>query len=137
MPPQRMGNIRLQVIFVPKPELRVKRRKWVVGFFQVTTQNMLLFISCQGILSKFLYIKPNPYQTIFGTKIFRRVFCTKIFDLMGVWICMVRCFQVTPFLCNTFKGIFSNFSYVKPNPYYSLFCALGVLCYQSYINSWR
>ena len=79
-------------------------------------------------------------QTFFCTTIFRRAFCTKIFNLMGVWICMVGCFQVTPqnfLLFDTFKGIFSNFSYVKPNPYYSLFCGLGVLCYQYFINSWR
>ena len=37
----------------------------------------------------------------------------------------------------TLKGIFSKLLYIKPNPYYSLFGALGVLCYQSYINSWR
>ena len=112
----------------------------MVGFFQVTSQNMLLFISCQGILSKF---KPKPYNiwhTFFCTRIFRRVFCTKIFNLIGVWISMVGHFQVTPqnFLLSViFKRILSKLSYVKSNPYYSLFWVLRVLCYYSYINSWR
>ena len=54
-------------------------------------------------------------------------------------ICMVGCFQVTTqnfLLFVTFKGVLSKLSYVKPNPCYSLFCELGVLCYQYYINSW-
>ena len=71
---------------------------------------------------------------------FRRVSWTKIFHLMGAWICTVGCFQVAPqnfLLFVTFKGILSKLSYVKPNQYNSLFCELGVLCYQSYINSRR
>ena len=52
-------------------------------------------------------------------------------------------FQVTPSkspLFVSFKGIFSKFSYVKPNPYYRLFvnCNVqGVLCYPTYRNLWR
>ena len=66
-------------------------------------------------------------QTFFCTTIFRRAFCTKIFNLMCVWICMVGCFQVTTqnfLLFVTFKGMLSKLLYVKQNPYYSLLCAL-------------
>ena len=86
--------------------------EWVVGFFQVTTQNTLLFISCQGILSKFLYIKPNPYYRHFPALKFSEGFCTKIFDLTVVWICMVRCLQVTPqnfLLFSHLRGYFKNY----------------------------
>ena len=62
-----MGNIRPLKIFVPYPEPGYIGEEWVVVFFQVTTQNILLSISCQGILSKFLYIKPNPYYRHFST----------------------------------------------------------------------
>ena len=64
--PQRMGNIRLLMIFVLYAEPGYIEKEWVVVFFQVTTQNILLFISCQGTLSKFLYIKPNPYYRHFS-----------------------------------------------------------------------
>ena len=55
-----MGNIRPLKIFVSYPEPGYIGEEWVVVFFQVTTQNILLFFSCLGILSKFLHIKPNP-----------------------------------------------------------------------------
>ena len=61
-----MGNIISLNFLVPYPEPGYIGEEWVVVFFQVTTQNILLFISCQGILSKFLYIKPNPYYRHFS-----------------------------------------------------------------------
>ena len=56
------------------------------------------------------------------------------------WVWVGGFFQVTPSnfpLFVSFKGILSKFSYVKPNPYYRLFCELGVLCYLTYRNLWR
>ena len=61
-----MGNIRPLKIFVRYPEPGYIGEEWVVEFFHVTTQNILLFISYQGILSKFLYIKPDPYYRHFS-----------------------------------------------------------------------
>ena len=58
-----------------------------------------------------------------------------------IWlVCVGGFFQVTPSnfpLFVSFKGILSKFSYVEQNPYYRLFCELGVLCYLTYRNSWR
>ena len=56
------------------------------------------------------------------------------------WVWVGGFFQVTPSnfpLFVSFKGILSKFSYVEPNPYYRLFCELGVLCYLTYRNLWR
>ena len=61
--------------------------EWVVGFFQVTSQNMLLFISCQGILSKFLNIKPNPYYRHFSEG-----------NTFKIIICQAKP-KLQPFLC--------------------------------------
>ena len=38
---------------------------WVGGFFQVTPSNFPLFVSFNGILSKFSYVEPNPYYRLF------------------------------------------------------------------------
>ena len=64
----------------------------------------------------------------------------EILNLTIWWVWVGGFFQVTPSnfpLFVSFKGILSKFSYVKPNPYYRLFCELGVLCYLTYRNLWR
>ena len=80
-----MGNIRPLKIFVPYPEPGYIGEEWVVVFFQVTTQNILLFISCQGILSKFLYIKPNPYYRRFSATQFSEGLSAPKFLIW--WVC--------------------------------------------------
>ena len=56
------------------------------------------------------------------------------------WVWVGGFFQVTPSnftLFVSFMRILSKFSYVEPNPYYRLYCELGVLCYLTYRNLWR
>ena len=108
-----MGNIRPQMIFVPKPELRVKRRGMGGWVFQVTTQNMLLFISCQGILSKFLYIKPNPYYRHFSALEFSEGFSAPKFLIWLVcgysWLDASRSpLKIFSFLSHL-RGYFQNY----------------------------
>ena len=97
-------------------------------------------LAVRGYFQNFYTSSQTHITDVFLHYNFQKGFLHQNFNLIGVWICMVGCFQVTPqnfLLLVKFKGMLSKLLYVKPNPYYSLFCGLGVLCYQYFINSWR
>ena len=54
----------------------------VGGFFQVTPTKFPLFVSFKGILSKFSYVKPNPYYRLFFI-IFKGAYVTSPTEICG------------------------------------------------------